>query len=121
MDSAVASAWAAGSFLGRVIYNSSYAVSYAVVFPVMLVVQILPKNNAIVHGLIDGALAARDTAAGWGRETVSEDLSGTEDHPDEQTYQSHDGEVGDTSKRTSRRRTGRQRAASRSTRGSQKK
>jgi hypothetical protein len=54
-----------GGFLSRMIYKSSYMLSYGVVFPVMLVVRVVPKNNAMVHGFVDGAVAARDTVAGW--------------------------------------------------------
>ncbi len=57
---------AVGNFLNRLLYRSSYMLSFGVVFPVMLVVRVVPKNNAIVHGLIDGALAARDQVAGPG-------------------------------------------------------
>jgi hypothetical protein len=41
-------------------YRASYAVAFGVTFPVMMVVRVLPKENALVHGLVDGALAARD-------------------------------------------------------------
>ena len=46
------------TFLGRTIYSTSYAVSYGVVFPTMLVVRAMPKDNALFHGLADGAEAA---------------------------------------------------------------
>jgi hypothetical protein len=51
---------AAGGFVGRIVYNASYAVSFGVTFPVMMVVRVMPKDNAFVHGLVDGALAAHD-------------------------------------------------------------
>jgi hypothetical protein len=35
-------------------------VSYGVVFPTVFVGQFIPKNNALVHGLVDGSQAARD-------------------------------------------------------------
>ena len=53
---------ATGHFLSRALYRSSYAVSYGVVFPVLLVAHAIPKENALVHGLTDGARAAMDAA-----------------------------------------------------------
>ena len=52
------SSHAGGSFLYRLVYRSSYLLSFGVVYPVMMVVHVVPKNNAIVYGLVDGALAA---------------------------------------------------------------
>jgi hypothetical protein len=57
---------AIGRFFSRLTYTTCYAVSYGVVFPTMLVVRAVPKENAVVHGLIDGALAARDAVSGMG-------------------------------------------------------
>ena len=71
---------ATGHFLGRLIYNTSYVLSYGVVFPVMLVVRVVPKDNVLVHGLVDGALAARDRVAEWGDDTMVEDVHGPETH-----------------------------------------
>ena len=52
-------AWSAtGAFLARAIYNTTYAVSYGVVFPAAVVAQAIPRDNAAVRGLIDGAQAA---------------------------------------------------------------
>lgn len=51
---------AARQFLSRSMYNTCYAISYGVVFPTMLVVRAVPKDNAMVHGLVDGARAATD-------------------------------------------------------------
>jgi len=59
---------ALGGFLSRLTYTTCYAVSYGVVFPTLLVVRTVPKDNAIVHGLVDGALAARDALASRDRE-----------------------------------------------------
>jgi len=64
---------AIGGFLSRLTYTTCYAVSYGVVFPTLLVARAVPKNNAIVHGLIDGALAARDSVAGLGRGATGTD------------------------------------------------
>ncbi|HZW29476.1 MAG TPA: hypothetical protein VFF52_02150 [Isosphaeraceae bacterium] len=51
---------AASQFLSQAIYKTSYTVSFGVVFPAMLVAHWFPKNNAVAHGLIDGAHAAMD-------------------------------------------------------------
>jgi hypothetical protein len=55
---------AIGAFLCRVAYSTSYAVSYGAVFSTLFVVQAVPKDNALVHGLVDGAQAARDAVYG---------------------------------------------------------
>jgi hypothetical protein len=65
----------AGNVLSRFLYRSSYLLSFGVVYPVMLVVHVVPKNNVIVHGLVDGALAARQHVAGWGAQTETEDIT----------------------------------------------
>ena len=52
---------AAGEFLSQAAYKTCYAISYGVVFPTMLLVRAIPKENAAVHGLIDGAHAAMDS------------------------------------------------------------
>ena len=51
---------AIGQFLSRFTYTTFYAISYGVVFPTLLVVRAIPKENCIVHGLVDGGGAARD-------------------------------------------------------------
>src|SRR5438874_2358357 len=55
-----------GQFVGRVAYTSGYGLSYGIVFPVMLVARIVPMNNALGHGLRDGASAARERVESWG-------------------------------------------------------
>jgi|SRR5579875_1880377 len=55
---------AIGGFLSRLTYTTCYAVSYGVVFPTLLVARAVPKDNAIVNGLVDGARAARDAIEG---------------------------------------------------------
>jgi len=51
--------WAsAGRFVSRFVYTTSYTVSYGVVFPASLLARAVPKDNAAVRGLIDGARAA---------------------------------------------------------------
>jgi len=47
-----------GLFLSRIVYQTTYAVSYGVVFPVALVARAVPRENAAVRGLIEGAHAA---------------------------------------------------------------
>ena len=47
-------------FMARFVYTTCYTISYGVVFPSVLVARSMPKNNAIVHGLVDGANAAFD-------------------------------------------------------------
>ncbi len=52
---------AAGRFLSRFVYTTSYTLSYGVVFPAVLIAKSIPANNAIVHGFVDGAQAASET------------------------------------------------------------
>ncbi len=52
-----------GSLLSKITYNTCYAISYGLVFPSVLLAQSVPHNNAFVHGLIDGAHAAKDMAS----------------------------------------------------------
>ena len=61
---------ATSRFLGRIVYNTSYALSFGVTLPVMMVVRVVPKENALVHGLVDGGMAARDQAFGWHHEMM---------------------------------------------------
>src|SRR5262249_4490174 len=72
---------AVGGFLSRLTYTTSYAVSYGVVFPTLLVARAVPKDNALVHGLVDGALAARDAVAGMGRAPAVGVDAGSAAHP----------------------------------------
>jgi hypothetical protein len=52
--------WAATSlFLSRFVYTTCYTVSYGVVFPTTLLARSIPRNNAAVRGLIEGAEAAK--------------------------------------------------------------
>jgi hypothetical protein len=48
------------SSLSGLTYKTCYAISYGIVFPTILVVRTIPKENAVFHGLIDGARAATD-------------------------------------------------------------
>ena len=52
---------AAGEFLSQAAYKTCYGISFGVVFSAMLIVRAIPKNNAAVHGFIDGAHAAMDS------------------------------------------------------------
>ena len=44
------------SSLSGLAYKTCYAISYGIVFPTILIVRVIPKENAVVHGLIDGVL-----------------------------------------------------------------
>jgi hypothetical protein len=47
-------------FVSRLTYTTCYAVSYGVVFPSLVLARAVPKDNALVSGLVDGARAAHD-------------------------------------------------------------
>jgi hypothetical protein len=49
---------ATSRFLSRFVYTTCYTVSYGVVFPTMLLARSIPRDNAAVRGLTDGARAA---------------------------------------------------------------
>jgi hypothetical protein len=51
-----------GLFLARFVYTTCYAASYGVVFPTMMIARSIPRENAAVRGLIDGAGAAKRRA-----------------------------------------------------------
>jgi hypothetical protein len=56
---AAARTWSATSlFQSRFAYTTCYAVSYGVVFPVVFLAHSIPRGNAVVRGLNDGAQAA---------------------------------------------------------------
>jgi hypothetical protein len=56
---AAARTWSATSlFASRFVYTTCYTISYGVVFPTMLLAHAIPRNNAAVRGLIEGAQAA---------------------------------------------------------------
>jgi hypothetical protein len=52
-------------FVSRFVYTTSYTISYGVVFPSMLIARSVPKDNAFVHGLVDGARAASEMVADY--------------------------------------------------------
>ncbi len=103
---------ATGRFLGRAVYRTSYAVSFGLAFPVMMVVRVMPKNNAMVHGLVDGAIAARDRVHEWRGESIAADShvsdsdSGSEaDHASGNGSAHHARANGHPSEHPTRRRT----------------
>ena len=59
------------SSLSGLTYKSCYAISYGIVFPTILVIRAIPKENAVVHGFIDGARAATDLLNGMRAKSVS--------------------------------------------------
>ena len=101
---------ATGRFLGRVVYSSAYAVSFGVTFPVMMVVRVMPKDNALVHGLVDGAAAARERVHDW-RGEMYEDLHDAESAVSDNGLVHHDDPSGHAThrrpkaKRSSTRKT----------------
>src|SRR5262249_6393759 len=60
-ETATGLAPAAGQAISTAVYRTSYAISYGVVFPALLLARAIPTNNALVHGIVDGARAAIDT------------------------------------------------------------
>jgi hypothetical protein len=57
--------------LSGLTYKTCYAITYGIVFPTILVVRAIPKENAVVHGLIDGARAATDVVNEMRAKSVS--------------------------------------------------
>jgi hypothetical protein len=57
-DAAARTPCATSEFLSRFVYNTCYAVSYGVVFPAVFLAHSIPRSNAVVRGLIDGAQTA---------------------------------------------------------------
>ena len=64
--------------LGRMTYWTSYGLSYGLVYPAVLLARLVPKENAMVHGLTDGATAARDEAPKLWRTATMSDVRGDE-------------------------------------------
>lgn len=69
---------AIGLFLSRFTYTTCYTLSYGFVFPTMLIVRAIPKENCIVHGLVDGGRAAREAVYRMGHAGSDSSLTGTE-------------------------------------------
>jgi len=56
---AAARSWTATSlFVCRFVYTTCYTISYGVVFPTTMIARSIPRDNAAVQGLIEGAQAA---------------------------------------------------------------
>lgn len=51
---------AVGESVSRAVYATCYYASYGVVFPTVFVASLLPLNNAVGYGLVDGAAAAKE-------------------------------------------------------------
>jgi hypothetical protein len=51
---------AVGQFASQAVYKTCYSLSFCAVFPAVLIARSIPRDNAIVHGLVDGAHAAVD-------------------------------------------------------------
>jgi hypothetical protein len=60
------------NILSQIAYKTCYAISYGLVFPSVLLAQSIPQNNAFVHGLLDGAHAAKDMVAEMKSKTSDE-------------------------------------------------
>jgi hypothetical protein len=71
-ETATGLAPAAGQAISTAVYRTSYAISYGLVFPAMLIARTIPTNNALVHGLVDGAKAAIDTIKDMKSEPAAE-------------------------------------------------
>jgi hypothetical protein len=50
--------------ISRMAYTGSYVLAYGLVYATMFVVQSLPQDNPIMHGLGDGGRAAMDDLSG---------------------------------------------------------
>ena len=54
-DAAIRTWNATSQFASRFVYSTCYTVSYGVVFPAVFLAHSIPRNNAVVRGLVDGA------------------------------------------------------------------
>lgn len=79
---------AIGQFLSRFTYTTFYTISYGVVFPTMLLVRAIPKDNCVVHGLVDGGGAARDAIMARGGLVHPASLDAEGGEPMQQTQES---------------------------------
>ncbi len=52
---------AASRVISKSAYATCYYLSYGIVFPSLLVAGLMPKNNPIYFGFLDGGRAARDS------------------------------------------------------------
>ena len=46
--------------MSRMIYSGSYALAYGVVYATVFVAQMIPQDNSMMHGFLDGGKAAMD-------------------------------------------------------------
>ena len=51
-----------GVYVSRAVYVAAYGISFGVVFPAALLARSVPRDNAAVRGLIEGAHAAAHKA-----------------------------------------------------------
>lgn len=70
-----------GGMLSGITYKACYGVSYGVVFPTMLVANLVPKENAAVHGFVDGARAAKDLLEEMKARRLAEKAEGAAESP----------------------------------------
>jgi N-acetylmuramic acid 6-phosphate (MurNAc-6-P) etherase len=49
---------------GKLVYAAGYAAAYMIVFPAALIFAAIPKDNALVLGLVEGSTSARARAEG---------------------------------------------------------
>jgi hypothetical protein len=47
------------------VYHSAYILSYGAVYPFALLSGLIPTENALVYGLLDGATDAQEAAGKW--------------------------------------------------------
>ena len=52
---------AAADLLSQVAYKTCYGISFGVVYTTMRLIRVIPKDNAIIHGFVDGSHAAMDS------------------------------------------------------------
>lgn len=52
-------------FPQKVVYSTCYSLSFGVCFPVFLLCRYVPKENALVRGMIDGSAAASQHVSDW--------------------------------------------------------
>ncbi len=53
---------AIGAAMSKGVFNVAYGIGYGVTFPVALAAKLIPQENCVVWGLVDGAAMAQDTA-----------------------------------------------------------
>lgn len=67
----------ASNVASKFAYNACYAISYGIVFPSIFLARSVPKDNALVHGLVDGARAAVDMVEEMKKEKAAEHPAGS--------------------------------------------